>query len=91
MSSPLTATTILDQEYLEIRAKILQLAAAFDRVDRGAERDQIADDPRLHKLLEAIDVLRSAKVDRAEQVQMVFSLAYEADWPERLGVALGDS
>lgn len=91
MSSPLNATTLLDQEYLEIREKILQLAASFDRIDRADGREEIDDDARWAKLRQAVDVLGTGGSGRAERVQMVFSLPYAKHWPEQLGVTLPNS
>ena len=36
MSLPLSAPEVLSREFLEIRAKILEIAAAFDRLERAA-------------------------------------------------------
>jgi hypothetical protein len=76
---------ILEQEFLPLRAKLLEIAAALDRLDRsdspgGAE-------PRRKKILAALDVLRAAEGDRAEKVQLIFSRQYEDDWREKFGIA----
>ncbi len=77
MSKPLSASEILDREFLELRAKILQIAAAFDRLDR-AEGD-VENDSRLGLLREGIEILSSSS-ERAEQFQLLFSRPYEDDW-----------
>ncbi len=77
MSKPLSASEILDREFLELRAKILQIAAAFDRLDR-AEGD-VEYDSRLGLLREGIEILSSSS-ERAEQFQLLFSRPYEDDW-----------
>lgn len=84
MPGPMTAPQILDREYLEVRAKILELAAAFDRLDRG--RGDVAGDPRLALIHEALNVLRSDEDDRAEQVQLIFSRQYDDDWQTKLNL-----
>ena len=50
--SPLNAEELLDQEFLVVRAKILEIAAALDRLDRGAgdSDDHPRNDPRTEKL-----------------------------------------
>lgn len=78
MSKPLTAATILDREFLELRAKILELAASFDRLQR-ADGD-VTSDGRLARLHEALEILKLDQGDRAEQVQLLFSRDYEDDW-----------
>ena len=78
MPIPLTAPEILDRVYLEIRAKLLEVAASFDRLDRA--EGAVADDPRLARVRQALAVLSADAPDRAEQVQLLFSLPYDADW-----------
>jgi hypothetical protein len=78
MPASLTAPEVLNREFLEIRCKILELAAAFDRLGRAA--GSVADDPRLARLQEALQVVLDEASDRAEQVQMVFSRPYEEGW-----------
>src|SRR5690349_17959173 len=75
MSLPLSAPEVLSREFLEIRAKILEIAAAFDRLERAA--GDVSGDPRIARLREALKVLGDKGEDRAEQVQLVFSRAYE--------------
>ena len=85
MTTPMAAAAVLNREFLEIRAKILEVAASLDRLDRGA--GSTADDPRLKQLLEAIDILQENKPDRAEQIQLLFSRAYEDDWRETFKIS----
>ena len=87
MQVPIDTQELLDREFLEVRAKILQLAASFDRMDRA--EGSVAEDPRLHKIQQALDVLRDAAADRAEQIQLIFSRAYEDDWQAKYDVPSG--
>ena len=80
MSLALTAPEVLNREFLEIRCKILELAAAFDRLERA--EGTVADDPRVARLREALQVVLDETADRAEQVQMVFSRHYDEAWQE---------
>jgi len=82
----LSAPEVLNREFLEIRCKILELAAAFDRLDRAD--GSIDDDPRLARLREALEVVLGQSNDRAEQVQMIFSREYEEDWQQKLDIQL---
>jgi hypothetical protein len=85
MSSVMTASQVLNREFLEIRAKILEIAASFDRLDRS--EGSVTDDPRLRRIYEALDALRDSAGDRAEQVQLIFSRQYEDTWPEKFGLS----
>lgn len=87
MSIPMTAAQVLDREFLEIRAKVLELAASFDRLHRA--EGAVAGDPRLSLIQEAIDVLQSDADDRAEQVQLIFSLHYDDEWQKKFDMARG--
>lgn len=80
----LSAPEILNREFLEIRCKVLELAAAFDRLDRAEGSN--ADDARLAKLREALTTILDQPSDRAEQVQMIFSREYDDDWQAKLKV-----
>jgi hypothetical protein len=73
----LTATEALDRYFLESRAKVLDLAAILDRIHRGGPR---LNDPRLERLHQAIELLLDHSEAKAERVQQVFSLGYEANW-----------
>ena len=78
MSESMTAQQVLDREFLELRAKVLELAASFDRLERYD--GDVSSDPRLAKIYEGLDVLKTGGTDRAEQIQLLFSRAYEDDW-----------
>ena len=58
MSSPMTADEVLDREYLELRARILQLSACFDRLDRS--KGEYRQDPRLGLIQQGLDLVADA-------------------------------
>jgi hypothetical protein len=80
----LTAPEVLNREFLEVRCKILDLAAAFDRLTRA--EGSVEGDPRLARLREALQVVLDETSDRAEQVQMVFSRPYEEGWQKEFRI-----
>jgi hypothetical protein len=92
----LTAAQVLDREFLEMRAKVLELAASLDRLDRAPElaTEHASDDPpvevwsdgRLEKLQQALRCLLDGQDCRAERVQLIFSRAYEDQWRTSLGL-----
>ena len=84
MSVPIDAPELLNQEFLEIRARLLQVAAALDRLDR-AEGD-VSRDKRRTDLDRAIRILLESEADRAEKLQKIFSLPYDRDWRTTLGL-----
>ena len=68
------ATPILTHEFFEARCLILELGAALDRVERGADNKAALQDDRHKQLLEAIRLLLESGTDRAENIQNLFSL-----------------
>ena len=77
MPNPI-ARDVFDREFLTMRCRLLDLAAAIDRVGRAD--GQVADDPRWRQLQQAIGVIASPDGNRAERVQMTFSLPYDGNW-----------
>ena len=76
------AVEVLDREFLVVRAKLLEIAAALDRVGRA--EGSVADEPRMNAIHQALDVLVSTQSDRAEQIQLIFSREYDDQWQDRL-------
>ena len=75
---------VLDREWLTIRARLIEVAAALDRIDRA--EGVPPDDARSAQIAESLRVLAHERENRAERLQMVFSLPYEPQWRERYGV-----
>jgi hypothetical protein len=82
MASPTTPSrsldAVLDEEFLPLRAKILEIAAGLDRLDRADSGS--AADSRRDRLEEAIKLLLKDEPNRAEQVQLLFSREYDQRW-----------
>lgn len=81
---PRTAREVLDQEYLQIRAKILEIAAFFDRLEE-ADVSDINPDP-LTLLKSGCQILNDRELDKAARVQMLFSLEYDPDWRRKFSI-----
>jgi hypothetical protein len=82
----MNVTNQLDYEFLPLRAKLLDLAATLDRLDRG--RESLEDDPRMAKVRRAVEILLQHDPGRTEQIQLVLSRAYDEDWSKRFGLTL---
>lgn len=79
--TPLPADRALDTFFQEARSKLLDLAAIFDRVGRGDAPEAATADPRYAKLRDAVALLLGDAPNKAELIQQLFSLAYDANWP----------
>jgi len=80
MPTPLAAAEILDREFLTARAKLIDLAAVLDRLDRAD--GAVADDSRLDSIRQSLQILAGDQPDRAERIQLLFSLPYREGWRE---------
>jgi hypothetical protein len=77
--TPLRPADVLDLYFLETRAKLLEIAATLDRLDRATvgatPEDRLAStDPRLTFIQQSLQLLQSANPNRAEQIQRLYSI-----------------
>ncbi len=86
MPDGMNAGDVLDREYLEMRARIVELAACMDRMDRG--EGDVDGDARLETLVHGIQILFEDNPGRAERVQLLFSRTYEENWQQQFGILL---
>jgi hypothetical protein len=72
---PLSRESVIDRYYLENRAKVLDVAAFLDRVDRAAAADgsTAPEDFRLRSLHAAIAVLLDGEPERARRILELLS------------------
>lgn len=80
---------VWNEEFLPMRAKLLEVAAALDRLDRAA--GDIDENPRHAQIQAAIQVLLLPETNRAEQLQLIFSRKYEEHWRQQFGLNKSDS
>jgi hypothetical protein len=74
----MTAQQAMDAYFLETRAKLLEIAATLDRIDRLARGEGGADvrrDLRMLFVADALAILQSAAPNRAELIQRRYSLS----------------
>lgn len=69
--SPLTATEIVDEYFIENRTRLLEIAAFLDRIDR-VDPAIAARDFRMKVFTEAIDALAGPS-DRVMRIQLLLS------------------
>ena len=83
MPSQRSKAEVLNRDFLETRAKVLELAAALDRLDRAPRTASEVPDHRLAQVRQAVEALLEPGPGRAETVQRLFSLDYDAGWRDR--------
>ena len=62
----MSTNPVLDREFLEIRSRILDIAAALDRIHRIDKSP--ADDQRMERIEQGLKIALSDSSDRAEPV-----------------------
>lgn len=77
------AADVLNRDFLDTRSRILEVAAALDRLDRAPGRAGDPPDRRLAQLRQAIEALLEPGPGRAETIQRLFSLEYDGNWQEK--------
>ena len=70
---PMCARDVLDAYFLETRAKLIEIAANLDRVDRAPGRSEVGEDSRLRFVRDALTILQSEQPNRAELIQKLYS------------------
>jgi hypothetical protein len=85
MTNTPTAAEVFQREFVPLRGRIIEMAATLDRIARAA--GSVEADPRFQQVRRGLDILarREPAVDRAERVQMVFSLPYDPHWRGQAG------
>ena len=84
-----TKADVLNRDFLEARSRVLDLAAALDRLDRAPRAGAEAPDSRLAQLRQSLEALLEPGPGRAETVQRIFSLEYDPRWREGFGLSGG--
>ena len=89
LPSESNADEIFEHSFLEVRAKLLEVAAVLDRVDRAEEEHGslrgTANQLR-SKTDDAVRILLSEGPDRARRLQQLFSREYESDWRDQMQI-----
>lgn len=71
---PRSAKEVFDTYFLETRARLIEIAANLDRIDRAPGAEEVRNDPRLKFIAETLKVLQGPGPDRAEKIQRLYSL-----------------
>lgn len=90
------AEQVVEQEFLQVRAKILEIAAFFDRLEADAAGSASGSgagpsiskpsEERLKLLRAGCELLLDSDSDKAARVQLLFSRKYDEQWRNAMGV-----
>lgn len=68
LKSHLSAQEILEASFLENRARLLEIAAFLDRIERSDGADAVRDDYRYRALQQAAGILLTRSPDRTKEI-----------------------
>ncbi len=71
--SPMSAEEILNNTFLENRARLLEIASFLDRIDRAANPGAGKIDFRYRALMKGLGILLESKENRTKALQLSFS------------------
>ena len=78
---------VVEQEFLQVRAKILEIAAFLDRLDPDDAKSVSNPNAERLKLLRAgCELLLDSESDKAARLQLLFSRKYDEQWRKAMGV-----
>ncbi|MCH1522719.1 MAG: hypothetical protein L7T80_07815 [Arenicellales bacterium] len=80
----LDAQDILTREQFKIRAKLIEIAAILDRIDRAV--GDVDHDRRMLEIHKSLEVLSVSGSDRAARIQMIYSREFDSQWKKNLEV-----
>ena len=80
-----TAQQVIADDFLIARAKILELAATLDRIERAT--GDVEDSKQLNLLVQGMHILCDEEVDKARRVQLLMSRQYDPIWQSNMSVS----
>lgn len=83
----MNAEEVFRREAPVLRAKLIEVAAALDRIDRAGGAEFLRDDSEPIRALR--ELLDAEGGDRAERIQTLYSRAYDAEWRARFAAREG--
>lgn len=83
----MNAEEVFRHEAPVLRAKLIEVAAALDRIDRAGGAEFLRDDSEPIRALR--ELLDAEGGDRAERIQTLYSRAYDAEWRARFAAREG--
>lgn len=84
--SPLSRKQLTDLYFLEMRAKLLDISAFLDRLDRARDADTAPADFRLEAMRQAFRELHSPETGRTARIQMCLSDPTSDPIPDAMGL-----
>ena len=79
-----TAEQIIADEFMIARAKIVELAATLDRIERAT--GDVEDSKNMQLLIQGLHILCDDEVEKAKRVQLLMSRHYDPKWQTQMSI-----
>ncbi len=80
-----SAAQIVADEFMIARAKIVELAATLDRIERAS--GNVDDSKNMHLLVQGMHILIDDQVEKAKRVQLLMSRDYDPNWQNLMSIS----
>lgn len=78
------AQQIVAEDFMIARARIVELAATLDRIERAA--GDVNDSKSMLLLLQGMHILCDDEVEKAKRVQLLMSRQYDPQWQTQMSL-----
>jgi hypothetical protein len=79
-----SAQQIVAEDFMIARARIVELAAILDRIERAA--GDVNDSKNMLLLVQGLHILCDDEVEKAKRVQLLMSRQYDPQWQTQMSI-----
>ena len=79
-----TAQQIVLEDFMIARARIVELAATLDRIERAT--GDVDDSKNMQLLMQGMHILCDDEVEKAKRVQLLMSRQYDPQWQAQMSI-----
>ena len=80
-----SAEQIVADDFMIARARIVELAATLDRIERAT--GDVEDSKNMQLLMQGMQVLCDDEVEKAKRVQLLMSRQYDPQWQSQMSIS----
>lgn len=79
-----SAQQIVAEDFMIARARIVELAATLDRIERAT--GDVDDSKNMQLLMQGMHILCDHEVEKAKRVQLLMSRQYDPQWQTQMSI-----
>jgi len=84
ISAERSAQQIVAEDFMIARARIVELAATLDRIERAT--GDVDDSKNMQLLMQGMHILCDDEVEKAKRVQLLMSRQYDPQWQAQMSI-----